>query len=451
MPTRPASAPGELLEAAAFRPMLTPGRWFWPIFGVLGLMVLAAVGAFAYQVAEGLWVAGYSDQAFFGIYEANLVAFIGVSYGGAVVSAVLRLTHARWGAPLSRMAEAMAVVSLIVGGAFAIVHLGRPERVWTIFTSPNFSSPIVWDFMAITTYLLATSLFLYLPLIPDLARARDRLAPRGVRHRIYAALALRWHDLPDQRRRLSWAVTVLAILVIPLAVSVHSVLAYTFSMTTRPGWHSTIFGPYFVVGALYSGVGLVILVVAALRRAYRLEAFIQPRHILNLAWMMAALGLVYLYLTFSEMLTAAYTATRDELPVIAALLEGQFAPAFWAFLVVGVLAPIALVALPSRGRVGVLVLAAGLAVVGMWLKRLLITLPSATLPLVDEAAPWGSPVFTWVPTLITLGATAAIPLGLMILFRFVPVLAIDECEQAAGEERALAQPGRHAVPEGVAG
>jgi Ni/Fe-hydrogenase subunit HybB-like protein len=136
--------------------------------------------------------------------------------------------------------------------------------------------------------------------------------------------------------------------------------------------------------------------------------------------------------------------------VIAALLEGPFAPAFWAFLVLGVLAPIALVALPTRRRVGALVLAAGLAVVGMWLKRLLITLPSATLPLVDDAAPWGSPVFTWVPTLITLGATAAIPLGLMILFRFLPVLAIDECEQAAGEEPALAQPGRRPVPE-VAG
>lgn len=442
----------EALEAAAFRPMVTPGRWFWPLFAALGLIVLGGVAAFAYQFAEGLWVAGYSDRAFFGIYEANLVAFIGVSYGGAVVSAVLRLTKARWGAPLSRMAEAMAVVALIVGAAFAIVHLGRPERVWLILTSPSFSSPVIWDFMAITTYLVATSIFLYLPLVPDLARLRDRLPPQGLKRRIYGALALRWRDLPGQRRRLEWGVTIMAILVIPLAVAVHSVLAYTFSMTTRPGWHSTIFAPYFVVGALYSGVGLVILVVAAFRRAYRLEAFIGPRHILSLAWMMAALGLVYLYMTFSELLTGAYNATREELPIVTALLEGAYAPAFWAFLLAGVLAPLLLVALPTRRRVSALVLAAGLVVVGMWLKRLLITLPSATLPLVDEAEPWGSAIFTWVPVLITLAATAAIPLGLMVLFRFVPVLAIDEIEEASAVEPTRGpETDRRAVPEGVAG
>lgn len=440
------------LEAAAFRPILAPGRWFWPVFGALALLITGGVAAYAYQSIEGLWVAGYADRAFYGIYEANLVAFIGVSYGGAVVSAALRLTHARWGAPLSRIAEAMAVVALVVGGAFAIVHLGRPERVWLILTSANFSSPVVWDFLAITTYLVATSIFLYLPLIPDLARLRDRLPPGGLRVRLYAALALHWDDLPEQRRRLAWAVTVMAILIIPLAVSVHSVLAYTFSMTTRPGWHSTIFGPYFVVGALYSGVGLVILVVAGFRRAYRLEAFIRPRHVQSLGWIMAALGLIYLYFTFSELLTGAYTATREELPIVTALLEGTYAPAFWAFLLGGVLAPIVLVALPIRRRVSVLAVAAGLAVLGMWLKRLLITLPSATMPLVDEAEPWGSVVITWVPALITLGATAAIPLGLMVLFRFVPVLAIDEIEQASAIDppRDVEEQGR-VLPEGAAG
>jgi molybdopterin-containing oxidoreductase family membrane subunit len=438
----------EALEAAALRPMLAPGRWFWPVFAGLGLLVLGAVVAFAYQFVEGMWVAGYSDRAFYGIYEANLVAFIGVSYGGAVVSAMLRLTHARWGAPLSRMAEAMAVVALVVGGSFAIVHLGRPERVWEIFASPNLSSPIVWDFLAITTYLMATTIFLFLPLIPDLARVAGRLPPTSWRARLYRVLAVRWQGFPAQRRRLDWAIGVLAVLVIPLAVSVHSVLAYTFSMTTRPGWHSTIFGPYFVVGALYSGVALVILVVAGFRRAYRLDAYIGPRHVLHLAWIMAALGLVYLYFTFSELLTGAYTATRDELPIVTALLEGSYAPAFWVFLVGGVVVPLVLVALPTRRRIGLLVVAATLAVVGMWLKRLLITLPSATLPLVDDTEAWGIPVITWVPVLITLGALAAIPLGLMILFRLVPVLAIDEIEQIEAEATARAvAPTGQPVPE----
>ncbi|HSO28685.1 MAG TPA: NrfD/PsrC family molybdoenzyme membrane anchor subunit [Candidatus Sulfomarinibacteraceae bacterium] len=432
----PARLDTDALEAAAFRPIFSPGRWFWPVAALLAIIVLGGVAAFVYQFTEGMWVAGYSDRAFYGIYEANLVAFIGVSYGGAVVSAVLRLVNARWGAPLSRMAEAMAVVALIVGGAFAIVHLGRPERVFLILISGNLSSPIVWDFLAITIYLTATVIFLYLPLIPDMARLRDRLPTASFRGRLSRMLAIRWQGLDEQRQRLRWGIAIVAILVVPLAVSVHSVLAYTFSMTTRPGWHSTIFGPYFVVGALYSGVGLVILVVAAFRRAYRLEAFITPRQILSLAWMMAALGLVYLYLTFSELLTTAYAGTREELPVVVTLLEGAYAPAFWGFIAFGLLAPIALIALPTRRRVAALALAAAFAVVGMWLKRLLITLPSSTLPLIDDAGPWGTAVFTWVPLLITAAATAGIALGLMLLFRFVPILAIDEIEEAAAAEAA---------------
>ena len=444
---RPAAGPRPTaLEDAAFRPIFTPGRWFWPVFAGLSLVVLLGVTAFAHQFIEGLWVAGYSDRAFYGLYEANLVTFIGVSYGGAVVSAILRLTNADWRAPLSRLAEAMAVVSLIVGGAFAIVHLGRPERVWLIVASANFSSPVVWDFLAITTYLLATAIFLYLPLIPDLARLRDRTAPGSLRQRLYSVLAVRWRGLDEQRRRLRWGMTIMAILIVPLAVSVHSVLAYTFSMTTRPGWHSTIFGPYFVVGALYSGVGLVVLVVAAFRRAYRLEAFIEPRHLRSLGWIMAALGLIYLYFTISELLTGAYTATRDELPVVTALLEGPYAAAFWGFMVGGLLIPIALVALPARGHIGPVVVGAALAVVGMWLKRLLITLPSASLPLIDEAEPWGSAVFTWVSLSITVAAAAGIALGLLTIFRFVPILAIDEIEEAEAAgvaEASLREPAVH--------
>jgi len=415
------------VEEAAIRPMWHPGRLFWPIVLVLGAVVLAAFATFVYQFLSGLWVAGYSDRAFYGIYEANLVAFIGVSYGGALVSAVLRLTGAHWRAPITRMAEVMALVSLVVGASFALVHLGRPDHLLHMFTSGNASSPILWDFTAITTYLLATAIFVYLPLIPDLARVRDRFPAGSLRRRIYGLAAVSWADAPEQRRRLQWAVGIIAVLIIPLAVSVHSVLAWTFSMTTRPGWHSTIFGPYFVVGALYSGVALVVLIAAALRRAYHLERFIENRHLLLLSRIMVALGLIYLYFTFAELLTGAYARTRDEVSVLTALLEGPFAPAFWAFVVGGLFVPIALVVLPTHRRSGALVFAAALVVVAMWLKRLLIVLPTATAPLIDDT--WGAISFTWVPALITLAATVAIPLGMVVLFRFVPLLAIDEVEQ----------------------
>jgi len=424
---------GAALREAAFRPIQMPGRWFWPIFVGLSAVVLAALAAYVYQVRSGLWVAGYTDSAFYGIYEANLVAFIGVSYGGALVSAVLRLTNARWRLPITRMAEGMALVSLLIGASFAIVHLGRPERIWELIVEPQAGSPIVWDAIAITTYLVATLIFLYLPLIPDLAIARDRLGPSAgrLRRTLYRWAAVGWIGAPAQRRSLNWSVSAMAILIIPLAVVVHSVLAWAFSMTSRPGWHSTIFGPYFVIGALYSGVALVIVVVAAFRKAYALERYIGLQHFVSLARIMAVLGVIYLYLTFAEMLTSAYTRTREEASIVAVLLEGAYAPAFWLFMIGGILAPILIGFLPGARKVRYLVLAGLLAVVGMWLKRLLITLPASTAPLIGDV--WGTVQVTWVAIVITLGAMAAIPLGLMILFRFVPVLALDEMAEAGRE------------------
>jgi len=430
-----AEPPTEIaLRSAAFRPVQAPGRWFWPLFVALAALVAVAAVAYGYQLLAGLWVAGYNDSAFYGIYEANLVAFIGVSYGGALVSAVLRLTNARWRAPITRMAEAMALVSLVVGGSFAVIHLGRPERIWQLITSPQAASPIVWDAIAISTYLAATLIFLYLPLIPDLAIARDRLGPSAgrLRRTFYRVAAARWSGTPEQRQRLNWSVGAIAILIIPLAITVHSVLAWAFSMTSRAGWHSTIFGPYFVIGALYSGVALVIVVVAAFRKAYRLEPYIGLPHFVSLARIMAALGAVYLYFTFSEMLTAAYVRTREEASIVAVLLEGSFAVAFWGFLVAGILIPLVLSVVPATRKIRYLVLAGVLAVAGMWVKRLLITFPSATAPLIGDV--WGTIQITWVAIVVTVGATAAIPLGLMILFRFVPILALDEMMEVGGQE-----------------
>lgn len=412
------------VEATSLRSMLARRRVFLTALALTLLIGLVALGAWAYQFIAGLGVAGYSDQAFWGIYEANLVAFIGVSYGGALVSAILRLTGATWRAPITRIAEATALVSLLIGASFAIIHLGRPDRVLQLLFSPNLSSPIVWDFAAITTYLAATAIFVYLPLVPDLARVRDRMPQGSWRRRIYGFVAISWQDTSEQRRRLDRAIGAVAVLIIPLAISVHSVLAWTFSMSSRPGWHSTIFGPYFVVGALFSGVALVIIVVAGLRRLHHLDAFIETRHFVLLARIMAVLGFAYAYFTFSELLTAGYAHTQEELPIVAALLEGSYAPAFWAFIVGGLIVPIALVVLPTGKRIRWLVLAAVLVVLGMWLKRMLITLPSATVPLIGDE--WGSFAITAVPALITLAATAGIPLGLLLFFRFVPLLAIDE-------------------------
>lgn len=424
----------EDVRAMAVRPMARSGRRFWVIVVALGVVVGWGLIAYIVQLRHGLHAAGYNDHAFWGIYEANLVAFIGFSYGGALVSAILRLTDAKWRAPITRMAEAMALFTLLVGMVYAVIHLGRPERMWRLVVDPQISSPIVWDFVAVMSYLVATLSFLYLPLIPDLALVRDRFPRiRGPRHWLYRAFSLNWRGLPTQRRALTQAITTVAIIIIPLAVAVHSVLSWAFAVTTRPGWNSTIFGPYFVVAALYSGIGMVILVVAGFRTAYHLEDLIAPAHFRYLGYLMITLGVAYLYFTFTELLTEGYKQTEELTPLLEALLVGRYAVYFWIFVAAAGIAPLLLVGLPWTRNVPGISLAAGFVVVGMWLKRLLIVLPAATNPLIQ--GPWGDFELTWVAIAVTLAGAAAIPLLLMLFFKLVPILAVAEIEEiAAGEQ-----------------
>lgn len=411
------------------RPIVQGGRWFWIVAAALAVIVGIGVVAYGYQIVSGIGVTGLNDDVFWGIYTVNLVAFIGVSYGGAVVSAILRLTQASWRAPITRLAEAMALVSLAIGALFPIVHLGRPERLWQFFVSPNLSSPLVWDMAAISTYLIATLIFLYLPLIPDLAACRDRLGESAGRWRngLYGLLSVGWSNLPQQKRLLGWGTTVMAIMIIPLAVVVHSVLAWAFSLTSRAGWHSSIWGPYFVIAALLSGVATVILVVAAFRKAYHLEAYIGEKQFRYLSFIMLALGLAYLYFTFSEFLTEGYVLDEETAPLLDALLLENFAPLFWGFVIFGGAIPTALVILPWTRNITGITVAAALAVSGLWLKRFLMVIPPLTNPLIESSTLPYEP--SWVEGAVTLGALAAIPLGLMLMFRVIPVLSIHEMEE----------------------
>jgi hypothetical protein len=216
-------------------------------------------------------------------------------------------------------------------------------------------------------------------------------------------------------------------MIIPLAVSVHSVLAWAFATTSRPWWHESIWAPQFVVAALYSGVALVILVVAGFRRGYHLEALITPRHFVRLGFILATLSATYIYLTFADLLPGSYVADRGTAAVFTELLVGRLAVWFWLFAVVGGLLPLLLVALPWTRNVRGMVIAAILVVPMMWLKRILMVVGPTTYDTVTGA--FGRYHFTWVPVAITLAATAAIPLLLMLLFRVVPLLSIDEIEE----------------------
>lgn len=441
------------IVGAAMRPMLA-GRRYWIWVAILSLPVLWGTFAYGYQVSRGLGVTGLSDQFFWGIYETNLVAFIGYSYGGALVSAILRLTGAGWRAPITRIAEGTALVTLLVGAAFALVHLGRPERVWQFFTSPNLTSPLIWDFVAILTYLVATVIFFYLPMIPDLAAAADGLEGRAPRlERLYRFLAAGWKGLSSQHRLLDRALIGMAILIIPVAVTVHSVLAWAFSVHMRDGWHSSIFGPYFVMGALFSGVAMVILITAAARRLFHLEAFIGLVQFRNLGYLVMMMGPFYLYFTFSDLLGESYTLNIGSERLLSLLMVSSYAPLFWGVIFLGILLPTLLIAWPRTRTIAGITVASALVVVSMWVKRFLIVVPTLAVPLVDEHAAVKLYSPTWVEFSITLAAAFAVPALLLLLFRLFPILSIAEIE----EESRPAEPvrpyaaGLHPAAESAAG
>lgn len=422
------------LHEAATRPINKPGKWWGIVAAVLGLLVLAGLAAYVYQFLHGLGVTALNDGVFYGFYMTNLVTFIGISYGGAVVSAILRLTHASWRAPITRMAEGMAVVSLIIGAAFAIVDMGKLQHLWWVLVTPNPQSPVIWDIVAISTYVVATLIFFLLPLIPDTAILLSHSVQKlsGWRRKLYSIISLKWKGLPGQRTLLSRMMTMMAILIIPLAISVHSVLAWVFAVTSREGWHSALFGPYFVVGALFSGVAAVILVISVFRKAYHLEKFVGQKQFRYLGLLMLVLGVTYLYFTISEFLTEGYVQYLTTVPFLRSLLVADYAPLFWPFLILGIVVPVLLVAFPKTRNSKGVTIAAVLVVAGMWVKRFLIIVPPLRLQLFGTVAPRYTG--DWVEWVITLGAAAAIPFFLMIMFRIFPVLPIYEMQEIAEEQ-----------------
>jgi Ni/Fe-hydrogenase subunit HybB-like protein len=414
---------------ASLRPFGRPSRLWWVTVIALVMVVGVGIAAWVVQLKGGMGVAGYNDHAFWAIYIADVITFIGVSYGGAVVSAILRLTGATWRAPLTRLAEGTAVVTVLIVAALIIPHIGNPIRLYELLTRPNLSAPVFWDFVAVMTYTFASIVFFTLPLVPDMAVLHQgheqRLGKR--RSTLFAKVSRGWVGAPRQRAVLAGALGLVSIMIIPLAVSVHSVLAWAFASTSRPWWHESIWAPQFVVAALYSGVALVILVLAGFRRGYHLEGLITPRHFIRLGFILATFAATYIYLTFADLLPGSYVGDPGTASVFTDLLTGRLALWFWMFAVVGGLLPLLLVALPWTRNVTGMVIAATLVLPMMWLKRFLLVVGPATYDTVTHT--FGSYHFTWVPIAITLAAAAAVPLLLMLLFRVVPLLSIDEIEE----------------------
>jgi Ni/Fe-hydrogenase subunit HybB-like protein len=306
-----------------------------PVFYMVVSILLAIIGwgVFMYirQIILGLGETGMSRPVFWGIYMVNFIFFIGISHAGTLISAILRVTGAEWRRPITRVAEAITVFALIVGTLQIIIDMGRPDRLLSVFFYGRLQSPILWDLVSVTTYFLASVTYLYLPLIPDAALLRDHLpqdAP-GWRRKLYTIMAIGWRGNASQWSRLERAISIMAVLIIPIAVSVHTIISWILATTVQPGWNSTIFGPYFVVGAIFSGIGALFITMTAVRKIFGLEKYIAERQYRNLGFLFIAMSLIWAYFTFTEHMIIAAIQEMEEFPVLASKLWGDYSLAFW--------------------------------------------------------------------------------------------------------------------------
>ncbi len=413
-------------DAVLLRPVIETGPKFYALVAFLVAVILWALVTWVLQLRRGLGITGLNRPVMWGFYITNFVFFIGISHAGTLISAILRLCNAEWRRAITRSAEVITVLVLFIGMANIILDIGRPDRVLYVIRHGHLRSPLLWDVISVTTYLTASSIYLYLPLIPDIALIRDH---GGKRRWFYRLLALGWRGTERQHRWLNRGIAVMAILVIPIAVSVHTVVSWVFGMTIQPMWHSTIFGPYFVVGAIFSGIAALIIAMAVLRWAYHLEEYIRPVHFNNLGILLLVMTLLWFYFTFAEHLTTYYGADPAHMAVFYAKVLGPYAVYFWAMVLCCFAIPLPLLAL--HRTVAGTVVASAAVLVGMWLERFTIVVPTLVNPRLPYPRGFYHP--TWVEVSLTAGCFAAFVLLYVIFSKLFPIVSIWEIREGRTE------------------
>ena len=414
-------------EAVLFQPLEKTGRGFYITIAIL-IPILALAG-FAYlrQISSGLQVTGLNRPVYWGMYITNFVFFIGISHAGTLVSAILRVFGAEWRRPITRAAEAITVIALILGSGSIIIDMGRPDRLLNMFRYARFESPLVWDVTSLTIYLTASVSYLYLPLIPDLAILRDRQGLAPWRRWLYTKLSLGWTGTEKQKHLLERLIGIMAVLIIPIAVTVHTVVSWVFAMTVQPMWHSTIFGPYFVIGAIFSGIATLIIVMAVLRKVYRLQTYLTPQHFSNLGMLLLIFSLLWAYFTFSEYLTEFYGNEPAGMRVLFSKISEEFSPFFWAMWLFNFIIPFAMLSNPRTRTVAGTVITSILINIGMWLERFNIVVPTLTRPRLPSPAATYFP--TWVEWSILLGSIALFALLYVLFSKVFPIISIWEVRE----------------------
>ena len=428
-------APGQTLASVTRQisdlPLERPHSRFWWI-GFLaafaGVMVLLA--SLSWVLIRGVGVWGINMPVAWGFAIVNFVWWIGIGHAGTFISAILLLLHQQWRTSINRFTEAMTLFAVACAGIYPIMHLGRPQFLYwllpypdTMGLWPQFRSPLVWDVFAVSTYATVSLIFWYVGLLPDLATLRDR-AQTTVRRRAYGLLSLGWRGSGTHWTHYSKLYVLLAGLAAPLVVSVHSIVGLDFAIAILPGWHSTLFPPYFVGGAIFSGFAMVLTLVIPLRAVYRLQAMITARHLDLMAKVMMAMGWIVAYGYFCEFFTAWRSGVIFDRYVAVNRVIGPYAGYFWALMACNVVAPQFLWSARLRRNTAVLFTVALLVNVGMWIERFIIVITSLHRDFLPSS--WGMyhATFWDYSTLFgTIGLFAAL---LFLFIRFLPAISMTE-------------------------
>lgn len=407
-------------------PITKTSKWYWVWLGFLVAVLGWGLYAYSLQLRDGLVRTAMRDRPSWGLYIASFVFFIGISHAGTLISAILRVSNASWRAPVTRMAEIITAVALVVGALFVIIDMGRPDRILNVVTHGRWQSPILWDALAVTTYLTASILYLYTPMIPDLALLRDRLKGKVGRLRawFYRTASLDWSGKPEQRRAQRRGITVLMIIIIPIAVSVHTVVSWIFAMTLRTPWNTTLFGVLFVAGAIFSGVATLLIIMTILRRLYHWEEYITEKHYKNLGFFLAAFSGIMIYLNVTEYMVTGYKLESGEGFSINQLFSGHFSSVFWFYVIFGFFVPMLIMIFPKTRTIPGIVVAAILIDVAMFFERYLIVVAGLRVPLMPYDPRNYFP--SWVEWSIFAGGVALFALLVTVAMKVLPMQAVGE-------------------------
>jgi molybdopterin-containing oxidoreductase family membrane subunit len=432
--------PGRVTEDVCAPMSGRPTGLWWTGLVISAAVMLAGVAAVAYQMATGIGTWGLNRTVGWGFDITNFVFWIGIGHAGTLISAVLFLLRQRWRTSVNRAAEAMTIFAVLCAAVFPLIHMGRPWLFFWMLPYPNtrgplwinFRSPLVWDFFAISTYFTISLVFWYIGLIPDLATVRDRLKP-GLRRRLFGWFSLGWTGSHRTWHHYEMVYLLLAGLATPLVVSVHSIVSFDFAASLLPGWHATIFPPYFVTGAIFSGIAMVLTLMIVARQTMRLEDYITARHLDVMAKLVLTTGSLVGLAYATEFATAAYSGNQYEQFAFLNRALGPYAWGFWIMVGCNVLVPQLLWSPALRRNVPALFVISLLVNVGMWFERFVIIVTSLHRDFLPSS--WSM----YAPTsieLVTLAGTFGLFFTCFLLFcRFIPVIAIAEVKGVLGEGR----------------